>query len=63
MAAWDSGIHLMRPAAIHVVAEERKEVVPGLGLGLPGVRRLMDEFAVVSQPGRGTSVTDRRWKP
>ena len=25
----------------------------GLGLGLPGARRLMDEFAVVSETGRG----------
>src|SRR5216684_7883617 len=24
-----------------------------LGLGLPGVRRLMDEFEITSQPGRG----------
>jgi serine/threonine-protein kinase RsbT len=29
----------------------------GLGLGLPGARRLMDEFAVSSEVGRGTTVT------
>lgn len=33
-----------------------------LGLGLPGVRRLMDEFEIVSQPGRGTMVTVKKWK-
>jgi serine/threonine-protein kinase RsbT len=33
----------------------------GLGLGLPGVRRLMDEFDIVSQPGRGTTVTVTKW--
>jgi serine/threonine-protein kinase RsbT len=33
----------------------------GLGLGLPGARRLMDEFAVVSEPGRGTTVTMTKW--
>ena len=33
-----------------------------LGLGLPGVRRLMDEFEVESQPGRGTRVTVRKWR-
>jgi serine/threonine-protein kinase RsbT len=33
----------------------------GLGLGLPGARRLMDEFAVVSEPGRGTTVTMSKW--
>jgi serine/threonine-protein kinase RsbT len=33
-----------------------------LGLGLPGVRRLMDEFEITSQPGRGTIVTVKKWK-
>lgn len=33
----------------------------GLGLGLPGARRLMDELHVTSQPGRGTSVVMRKW--
>jgi serine/threonine-protein kinase RsbT len=34
----------------------------GLGLGLPGARRLMDEFEVDSQPGKGTTVTMRKWR-
>jgi serine/threonine-protein kinase RsbT len=34
----------------------------GLGLGLPGARRLMDEFEVESQPGEGTTVTMRKWR-
>jgi serine/threonine-protein kinase RsbT len=33
-----------------------------LGLGLPGVRRLMDEFEIASEPGRGTIVTVKKWK-
>ena len=33
-----------------------------LGLGLPGVRRLMDEFAINSTPGRGTTVAVKKWK-
>lgn len=33
-----------------------------LGMGLPGVRRLMDEFAIVSHPDRGTVVTIKKWK-
>jgi serine/threonine-protein kinase RsbT len=33
----------------------------GLGLGLPGVRRLMDEFEIVSSVGKGTTVTARKW--
>lgn len=34
----------------------------GLGLGLPGVRRLMDEFEIKSKPGRGTTVAIKKWK-
>lgn len=34
----------------------------GLGLGLPGARRLMDEMEIDSAPGRGTVVTVRKWK-
>jgi len=33
-----------------------------LGIGLPGVRRLMDEFELASQPGAGTIVTVTKWK-
>ena len=33
-----------------------------LGLGLPGVRRLMDEFELTSQPGRGTTVAVKKWR-
>lgn len=33
-----------------------------LGMGLPGVRRLMDEFEIRSQPGRGTTVVVKKWK-
>lgn len=34
----------------------------GLGLGLPGVRLLMDEFTIVSQIGQGTTITAKKWK-
>jgi serine/threonine-protein kinase RsbT len=34
----------------------------GLGLGLPGARRLMDEFAVASESGRGTTVIMTKWR-
>jgi serine/threonine-protein kinase RsbT len=33
-----------------------------LGLGLPGVRRMMDEFGIFSEVGKGTSVTVKKWK-
>jgi serine/threonine-protein kinase RsbT len=34
----------------------------GLGKGLPGSRRLVDEFRIESEPGHGTRVTVVRWK-
>jgi serine/threonine-protein kinase RsbT len=34
----------------------------GLGLGLPGARRLMDEFEIWSSPGSGTTVVMRKWQ-
>jgi serine/threonine-protein kinase RsbT len=33
-----------------------------LGLGLPGVRRLMDEFEITSQPNLGTTVAVKKWR-
>ncbi len=33
-----------------------------LGLGLPGVKRLVDEFEIASEVGRGTTVTVKKWK-
>jgi serine/threonine-protein kinase RsbT len=33
----------------------------GLGLGLSGARRLVDEFELVSEPGAGTSVVVAKW--
>lgn len=35
----------------------------GLGLGLPGAKRLADEFRIDSQVGKGTRVSIVRWKP
>jgi serine/threonine-protein kinase RsbT len=34
----------------------------GLGLGLPGARRLMDEFEIESRVGKGTTVVMRKWQ-
>jgi serine/threonine-protein kinase RsbT len=33
----------------------------GLGLGLPGARRLVDEFEIDTGPGKGTTVTLVKW--
>jgi serine/threonine-protein kinase RsbT len=34
----------------------------GLGKGLPGSKRLVDEFSIESERGRGTRVTIVRWR-
>lgn len=34
----------------------------GLGLGLSGAKRLSDEFAIESEPGKGTRIVITRWK-
>ena len=34
----------------------------GMGLGLSGAKRLVNEFEIESAPGRGTRVTVTRWK-
>jgi serine/threonine-protein kinase RsbT len=35
----------------------------GLGLGLPGARRLMDEFEISSEVSKGTTVVMAKWAP
>jgi serine/threonine-protein kinase RsbT len=34
----------------------------GMGIGLPGARRLVNDFQMSSTPGEGTCVTIVRWK-
>lgn len=34
----------------------------GLGLGLPGSRRLMDEMEITSQAGKGTTIIIKKWR-
>lgn len=34
----------------------------GLGIGLPGAKRLMDEFEIESETGKGTTVTMMKWE-
>lgn len=34
----------------------------GMGLGLGGARRLVNDFAITSEPGRGTRVLLARWR-
>jgi serine/threonine-protein kinase RsbT len=34
-----------------------------LGIGLPGAKRVMDEFDIQSEPDQGTTVTMKKWLP
>jgi serine/threonine-protein kinase RsbT len=34
----------------------------GMGMGLPGTRRLMDEMTIESAVGTGTTITIRKWR-
>jgi serine/threonine-protein kinase RsbT len=33
----------------------------GLGIGLPGAKRLMDEFEIASELGKGMTVKMKKW--
>lgn len=41
--------------------EEGFSTAGGLGCGLPGVKRLMDELLIAPRPGGGTIVKARKW--
>jgi serine/threonine-protein kinase RsbT len=42
--------------------EEGFSTSRSFGMGLSGVRRLVDEFKIVSEVGSGTTVTVKKWK-
>jgi serine/threonine-protein kinase RsbT len=48
-------------ASIDQAMKEGYSTSGGLGMGLPGVRRLMDEMEVASSPSEGTAVTIIKW--
>ena len=50
-------------ADIGLAMEDGYSTGLGLGLGLPGARRLMDEFTISSRAGEGTTVTMIKWVP
>jgi len=47
---------------IRRVMEDGYSSSGGLGLGLPGIKRLMSEMYIQSTPGRGTTLTMKKWK-
>jgi len=46
---------------VSIVMRDGYSTRKGLGIGLPGARRLMDDFEIVSEVGKGTTVTMRKW--
>jgi serine/threonine-protein kinase RsbT len=46
---------------IGLALQEGYSTSGGAGLGLAGAKRLMDEFDIVSEVGRGTTVTMKKW--
>lgn len=47
---------------VHLALTDGYTTASGMGLGLGGARRLVNEFDIQSAPGEGTRVTVVRWK-
>ena len=48
-------------ACVEQAMEDGFSTSNGLGAGLPGVRRLMDEFELETTPGQGTTIQIVKW--
>jgi serine/threonine-protein kinase RsbT len=48
-------------ADIELAMQDGYSTGGGLGLGLPGSKRLMDEFEIQTELGRGTTITMKKW--
>jgi serine/threonine-protein kinase RsbT len=48
-------------ADVDLAMQDGYSTIGTLGLGLPGAKRLVDEFEIESAPGRGTTVRLRQW--
>jgi len=51
-----------RIADIDLAVQAGYSAAGGMGLGLPGVKRIMDEFDIAYEPERGTTITATKWK-
>jgi serine/threonine-protein kinase RsbT len=49
-------------ADIKLAMQDGYSTKKGLGLGLPGAKRLMDELEINSEVGKGTTVLIRKWR-
>lgn len=48
-------------ADIRKVMDDGYTTSGGLGAGMPGVKRLMDEFDIITKQGEGTIITAIKW--
>jgi serine/threonine-protein kinase RsbT len=48
-------------ADIELAMRDGYSTANSLGVGLPGAKRVMDDFELVSAPGQGTTVTMKKW--
>ncbi|MFC5409506.1 anti-sigma regulatory factor [Larkinella bovis] len=64
----DSGVRLTFTdkgpgiADINLAMQDGYSTGKSLGLGLPGAKRLVNEFSIRSTPGQGTTVIILKWK-
>lgn len=47
---------------IELAMQDGYSTSKGLGLGLPGCKRIMNEFSISSRVGKGTIITVKKWK-
>ncbi len=59
VVAEDSGPGI---ASIDLALQDGYSTSRGLGLGIPGTRRLMDDFEITSTLGEGTRITATKWR-
>lgn len=59
VVARDEGPGIANPA---LAMRDGYSTARSLGMGLPGARRLMDEFELTSALGKGTTVVMRKWE-
>ena len=59
VVAEDNGVGIRD---VHAALEHGYAGRGGLGLGLPGARRLMDDFEIETGADRGTRVTMKKWR-
>jgi serine/threonine-protein kinase RsbT len=58
IVAQDSGPGI---ADVNLAMQDGYSTTKSLGLGLPGAKRLMDEFEIHSELGKGTTVIMKKW--